>query len=57
MNLAGRGLLSLSKVFERFIEVELGGKIPHGVKFLCTACFRGYFKKTKIHQITFKRFA
>ena len=54
VNLAGRGLLSLSKVFERFIEVELGKKIPRGVKFLCTACLRGCFKKRKFTKLLSK---
>ena len=54
VNLAGRGLLSLSKVFVRFIEVELGKKIPRGVKFLCTACLRGCFKKRKFTKLLSK---
>mgnify|MGYP002803585720 CR=1 FL=1 len=47
VNLAGRGLLSLSRLFESFIEAELGKKIPRGVKYLCTTCLRECFKKRK----------
>ena len=47
VNLTGRGLLTLSKVFGSFIEAELGKKVPRGVKFLCTTCLRECFKKRK----------
>jgi len=47
VNLAGRGLLTLSRLFESFIEAELGKKIPRGVKYLCTTCLRECFKKRK----------
>ena len=47
VNLIGRGLLTLSKVFGSFIEAELGKKVPRGVKFLCTTYLRECFKKRK----------
>ena len=47
VNLTGRGLLTLAKVFESFIEAEFGKKAPRGVKFLCTTCLRECFKKRK----------
>ena len=47
VNLTSRGLLSLSKPFERFIEAELAKKVPRGVKYFCTISFRECFKKRK----------
>jgi hypothetical protein len=47
VNLTARGLLSLSKVFESFVEAEVGKKAPRGVKFLCTSCLGLCFKKRK----------
>ena len=54
VNLAGRGLLTLSKLFEGFIEAELGKKVPRGVKFLCTTCLRECFKKRKFTKFLAK---
>ena len=54
VNLTGRGLLTLSKPFERFIEAELAKKVPRGVKYLCTICLRECFKKRKFTKFLSK---